>query len=69
MARFDTNPMAKTLAETAMTATMNATLAALQAEMLGLRMVMPCHETPPQTEARHRAEEAAAEEAFDNMPV
>lgn len=73
MARMDAKALNAACAEGAVAAmqaaTLATTLAALRAEMLGLRLVLPCHETMAEAETRHRAEEAALDEAFDNLPV
>lgn len=66
---MDANVLNAAIAEGAVAAIQAATLATLRAEMLGLRLVLPCHETEAEAEARHRAEDAALEEAFDNLPV
>lgn len=66
---MDAKSLNAAYAEGAVAAMHAATLAALRAEMLGLRLVLPCHESEAEAEARHRAEDAALEEAFDNLPV
>ena len=62
---LDTAQVAGTVAS----AMQAATLATLRAEMLGLRLVLPCHESEAETEARLRREDEELEAAFDNMPV
>lgn len=69
MGRTDAQAMAAALAGSTVAAMQGAALATLRAELLALRLVMPCHETVAEADARHRAEDAAAEEAFDNLPV
>lgn len=63
------NPDAAQIAGTVASAMQAAALATLRAEMLGLRLVLPCHESEAETEARLRREDEELEAAFDNLPV